>query len=184
MCRSIAYESGSGNVDTTEMRLFENQELVDYLSALEVKKSIYDYVVYDSEIEREFANQLDARDHRRLLSFVTRTKTCKLRGDKPETLAGELMGARMLSIGSLTGSCLPWSARTTKALAPMKATMRLTTTSLKMTHDGPLKGAALERSVLFSAAVPGYTETFSPGWRSGDFSRSASETQQRCRGRK
>jgi type III restriction enzyme len=45
-----------------ELLLFKNEELVNYLSSLQVKKSIYDYVEYDSEVEREFAQQLDQRD--------------------------------------------------------------------------------------------------------------------------
>jgi len=36
------------------------------LTALQVKKSIYDYVEYDSAIEREFAKQLDEREDIRL----------------------------------------------------------------------------------------------------------------------
>lgn len=45
------------------MRLFEEKEIVGYLSnRLEVKNSVYDAVVYDSEIEREFAAKLDSRD--------------------------------------------------------------------------------------------------------------------------
>ena len=40
-----------------EMVLFKNEELVNYLTALQVKKSVYEYVVYDSEVEREFAAQ-------------------------------------------------------------------------------------------------------------------------------
>jgi type III restriction enzyme len=44
-----------------EMVLFKNEELINYLTALEVKKSVYEYVVYDSEIEREFARKLDER---------------------------------------------------------------------------------------------------------------------------
>ncbi|HUY41586.1 MAG TPA: type III restriction endonuclease subunit R, partial [Candidatus Dormibacteraeota bacterium] len=39
-----------------------NEELVDYLSALAVEKSVYDYIPYDSEVERRFAEQLDARE--------------------------------------------------------------------------------------------------------------------------
>ena len=39
------------------MLLFKNEELVNYLTALQVKKSVYEYVVYDSEVEREFAKQ-------------------------------------------------------------------------------------------------------------------------------
>lgn len=68
----IKYERLSGPQSEWEMRLFENQELVDYLSALEVKKSLYDYVVYDSEIEREFAHQLDARDDIKLFVKLPR----------------------------------------------------------------------------------------------------------------
>ena len=44
-----------------EMLLFKNEEIVNYLSALQVNRSLYEYVVYDSEIEREFAAKLDNR---------------------------------------------------------------------------------------------------------------------------
>ncbi len=44
------------------MSLFEEKEIISYLNnRLEVKNSIYDAVVYDSEIEREFAEKLDKR---------------------------------------------------------------------------------------------------------------------------
>jgi type III restriction enzyme len=44
-------------------RLFEDKEILGYLnSRLEVHKSVYDAVVYDSEIERKFAEELDKRD--------------------------------------------------------------------------------------------------------------------------
>lgn len=44
------------------MTLFEEKEVVSYLNnRLEVQKSIYDAVVYDSEVEREFAEKLDKR---------------------------------------------------------------------------------------------------------------------------
>ncbi len=49
-----------------EMVLFKNEELINVLTALQVKKSIYDYVAYESEIEREFAQKLDQRDDIRL----------------------------------------------------------------------------------------------------------------------
>jgi type III restriction enzyme len=49
-----------------EMVLFKNEELVNVLSALQVQKSIYDYVVYESEVEREFARRLDQRNDIRL----------------------------------------------------------------------------------------------------------------------
>jgi len=48
------------------MVLFKNEELVNVLTALQVKKSIYDYVVYESEVEREFAQKLDQREDIRL----------------------------------------------------------------------------------------------------------------------
>ena len=40
----------------------QNEELINYLNALEVEKSVYEYVVYDSEVEREFARRLDQRE--------------------------------------------------------------------------------------------------------------------------
>lgn len=45
-----------------EMVRFKNEELIDYLGALKVGRSVYEFVVYDSEVEREFARKLDGRD--------------------------------------------------------------------------------------------------------------------------
>jgi type III restriction enzyme len=64
----IKYEridAGTGDTEW-EMTRFESEDLVDYLSALAVGKSIYDYVSYDSDVERRFAEQLDAREDIRL----------------------------------------------------------------------------------------------------------------------
>jgi len=47
---------------TWEMMLFKNEEIINYLTALQVNKSVYEYVVYDSDIEREFAKKLDERE--------------------------------------------------------------------------------------------------------------------------
>jgi len=44
-----------------EMRLFKNEEMINYLTALQVQKSVYEYIVYDSAVEREFAQHLDTR---------------------------------------------------------------------------------------------------------------------------
>ena len=41
--------------------LFADEEIINYLTALQVNKSVYEYVVYDSEVEREFAQKLDQR---------------------------------------------------------------------------------------------------------------------------
>ena len=58
----IKYERvGGGPECEWEMMLFKNEELVSYLTALQVDHSVYEYVVYDSEIEREFARKLDQR---------------------------------------------------------------------------------------------------------------------------
>ena len=64
----IKYERilGDGSDAEWEMMLFKNEELIDLLTAQQVTKSVYDYVVYDSEIEREFAKRLDERDDIRL----------------------------------------------------------------------------------------------------------------------
>jgi type III restriction enzyme len=45
-----------------EQLLFKNEEFINYLTALQVKHSVYEYIVYDSEIEREFAQKLDQRE--------------------------------------------------------------------------------------------------------------------------
>jgi type III restriction enzyme len=60
----IKYERlpGHGPEAEWEMLLFKNEELVNYLSALAVDKSVYEYVVYDSQVEREFARRLDQRE--------------------------------------------------------------------------------------------------------------------------
>jgi type III restriction enzyme len=55
-----------------EMLLFKDEELIDYLSAQRVTKSVYEYVVYESEVEREFAMQLDAREDIRLFVKLPR----------------------------------------------------------------------------------------------------------------
>jgi type III restriction enzyme len=57
---------GTGPEAEWEMVLFKNGELVNVLTALQVEKSIYAYVAYDSEIEREFAQKLDQREDIRL----------------------------------------------------------------------------------------------------------------------
>jgi type III restriction enzyme len=58
----IKYERIDGRDGEWEMALFKSEELVNYLSAMSVRKSVYDHVVYDSEVERTFARRLDERD--------------------------------------------------------------------------------------------------------------------------
>ncbi len=61
MIDGIKYERIPG--DGFSMRLFEEKEVVSYLNnRLDVTKSVYDAVVYDSEVEREFAQKLDKRE--------------------------------------------------------------------------------------------------------------------------
>jgi type III restriction enzyme len=64
----IKYERIPGTEPNAEweMLLFKNEELINYLTAEKVQRSLYDYVVYDSEIEREFAKTLDSREDIRL----------------------------------------------------------------------------------------------------------------------
>lgn len=58
----IKYERIEGGPESEwEMMLFKNEELISYLTALQVNHSVYEYVVYDSEIEKEFARKLDQR---------------------------------------------------------------------------------------------------------------------------
>ncbi len=57
----IKYEKLAGA--EYQMSLFEEKEIISYLNnRLDVKHSIYDAVVYDSEVEREFAEKLDQRE--------------------------------------------------------------------------------------------------------------------------
>ncbi|MBO6085758.1 MAG: DEAD/DEAH box helicase family protein [Acetobacter sp.] len=50
--------------DFYRQELFENKELIGYLhkNMQEAKKSIYNYVVYDSKVESEFAKEFDKND--------------------------------------------------------------------------------------------------------------------------
>ena len=59
----IKYERIEGPVSDSEweMLLFKNEELINYLNAIQVNHSVYEYVVYESEIEKEFAQKLDSR---------------------------------------------------------------------------------------------------------------------------
>jgi type III restriction enzyme len=66
----IAPDDGPGA--SWEMTRFESAELVNYLTSLQVKKSIYDYVPYDSEVEREFARRLDEREEIKLFVKLPR----------------------------------------------------------------------------------------------------------------
>ena len=59
----IKYE----RIPTTEpefewrQELFKNEELINYLTALQIDHSVYEYIVYESQVEREFAKKLDGR---------------------------------------------------------------------------------------------------------------------------
>ena len=49
------------------MQLFKDEEILSYLNnRYNVKKSVYDAIIYDSEIERTFAQELDKREDIRL----------------------------------------------------------------------------------------------------------------------
>jgi type III restriction enzyme len=70
----IKYEriGGYGEQSEWEMVLFKDAELVNYLSALQVNHSIYDYVEYESETERRFAATLDERSDIKLFVKLPR----------------------------------------------------------------------------------------------------------------
>jgi type III restriction enzyme len=70
----IKYErvEGEGSAAEWEQMLFKNEELVNYLSAFKVSKSVYEYVVYDSDVERKFAEQLDQREDIKLFVKLPR----------------------------------------------------------------------------------------------------------------
>lgn len=60
----IKYETipGSGSEAEWEMVLFKNVELINYLNAMQISKSVYEYVVYESDVERQFAFKMEARE--------------------------------------------------------------------------------------------------------------------------
>ena len=61
MIDGIKYERISDS--DYSMRLFEDKEVISYLTnRQEVQKSVYDAVVYDSEVERKFAEDLNSRE--------------------------------------------------------------------------------------------------------------------------
>ena len=65
MLAGIKYEKIAG--EEYEMRLFEEEEIVSYLNNLiNVKKSVYDCVEYDSEVERKFAEDLERKEYIKL----------------------------------------------------------------------------------------------------------------------
>lgn len=70
----IKYEKiPAGELDAEwELRRFESPELVDYLSSIQVNKSVYPWVQYDSEVERVFASKLDSREDIRLFVKLPR----------------------------------------------------------------------------------------------------------------
>lgn len=64
MVDGIKYEKISG--DYWDMRLFENEELEDYLESLftvsNKDKTLYNYVPVDSDVERKFVKELETRE--------------------------------------------------------------------------------------------------------------------------
>jgi type III restriction enzyme len=64
----IKYEKIAGTQADAEWEqlLFKNEELVNFLTAQPVTKAPYEYIVYDSEVERAFAQGLESRDDIRL----------------------------------------------------------------------------------------------------------------------
>jgi type III restriction enzyme len=64
MIDGIKYEKISGNF--YDMSLFEDKELEGYLNKLykvqNQEKTLYDYIVYDSEVENKFAHDLESRE--------------------------------------------------------------------------------------------------------------------------
>lgn len=63
MIDGIKYEKITVGDTEWNMQLFQDEEVLSYLhNRLDVNHSVYDAVVYDSDIERKFAEDLDARE--------------------------------------------------------------------------------------------------------------------------
>jgi type III restriction enzyme len=75
----IKYEKigGTGPEAEWEMLKFtenDGEELINYLTALQVNHSVYEYVVYESEVEKDFAKRLDEREDLRQASKLVRDR--------------------------------------------------------------------------------------------------------------
>ncbi|MNL36370.1 hypothetical protein D3C87_1584450 [compost metagenome] len=70
----IKYEKIAGQ-EYYKQEIFESQELLGYLqsNAIEVDKSVYTHVIYDSEIEREFAEKMNADEDVKLFAKLPST---------------------------------------------------------------------------------------------------------------
>ena len=63
MIDGIKYEKLTAGQTEWSMQLFRDEELKDYFEqSLKVNNSVYDSIIYDSEIERRFAEDLDKRE--------------------------------------------------------------------------------------------------------------------------
>jgi type III restriction enzyme len=63
MIDGIKYEKLTAGQTEWSMQLFRDEELKDYFEqSLKVNNSVYDSIIYDSEIERKFAEALDQRE--------------------------------------------------------------------------------------------------------------------------
>lgn len=114
----IKYERilGVGSDAGWGMMLFKNEELVNYLTALYVDKSVYEYVPYESEVERAFAKRLDEREDIKLFVklpgwFETDTRVGGL-----QSRLGDPQGRRSGS-GAVPGAREPRVPRTSSSCA-------------------------------------------------------------------
>jgi len=64
LVNGIKYEKlvAEGKEIEWEMELFKSEEIINYLTALQVKHSSHEWIVYGSSIEYEFARKLDRRE--------------------------------------------------------------------------------------------------------------------------
>lgn len=70
MIDGIKYEPIPGG--EWQMSQFEEEEVINFLSAVGVDHSVYEYVEYDSDIERKFAEELDEREDIKLFLKLPR----------------------------------------------------------------------------------------------------------------
>ena len=111
----IKYERVAAGIPDSEweMVLFKNEELVNYLTALQVKKSVYEYVEYDSEVEREFAKRLDERDDIKLFVKLPRWFEIETPVGKynPDWAVVKEDGQTLYLVRETKGSADPWQLR-------------------------------------------------------------------------
>jgi type III restriction enzyme len=100
-----------------EMQIFQEREIEEYLDKMiEVNNSVYDYIVFDSEIERKFAKEMDKRQDVELFmklppKFLVNTPLGAYNPDWAVVKRDEKGAKRLYLVRETKGSTDDWDLR-------------------------------------------------------------------------